>query len=86
LPPAALATLQKGQVIDTDQVTGITVSVKDIGRDAAGRNIAVLQAANQAYSADVIYDVDTGTMIALSDSNLGAESNEYTDLKLTQID
>ena len=86
LPPASLATLQKGQVIDKDPVTSITVSVKDIGQDATGRNIAVLQAANQAYSAEVTYDVDTGSMIALSDSKLGVDTNEYADLKLTQID
>jgi hypothetical protein len=86
LPPAALATLQKGQVIDTDPVTGITVLVKDIGQDAAGRNIAILMAANQAYSAEATYDLDTGATIALSDSTLGADANEYTDLKLTRID
>jgi hypothetical protein len=86
LPPAALATLQKGQVIDTDPVTGITVLVKDIGQEAAGRNIAILMAANQAYSAEATYDLDTGATIALSDSTLGADANEYTDLKLTRID
>jgi hypothetical protein len=86
LPPAALATLQKGQVIDTDPVTGITVLVKDIGQEAAGRNIAILMAANQAYSAEATYDLDTGATIALSDSTLGADANEYTDLKLTRRD
>jgi hypothetical protein len=86
LPPTALATLKKSQEIDEDLVTGITVSVKDIVQDATGRNIAVLQAANQAYSAEVTYDADTGTMIALSDSKLGVDTNEYTDLKLTQIE
>lgn len=85
LPPAALVTLHKGQVIDADQVTGITVSVKNIGQDAGGRNIVILQATNQAYSAEATYDMDTGSAIAFYDSKLGEESNEYTDLKLTQI-
>ena len=86
LPPDALASLREGQVIDTDPVTGIIVSVKDIGQDAAGRNEAILQAANQAYSAEATYDIDTGATIAMSDSKLGADANEYTDLKLTRID
>jgi hypothetical protein len=86
LPPDALASLREGQVIDTDPVTDITVSVKDMGQDAAGRNVVILQAANQAYSAEVTYDVDTGATIAMSDSKLGADANEYTDLKLTRID
>jgi len=84
LPPDALATLQTGQVIDEDNVTGITVSVKEIGQVSKGRNTVVLQAANQAYSANVTYDKDTGMIMELSDSKLGVDSNEYTDLKLAQ--
>jgi hypothetical protein len=57
-----------------------------MGQDAAGRNVAILQAANQAYSAEVTYDLDTGATIAMSDSKLGEDANEYTDLKLTRID
>jgi hypothetical protein len=71
-------------VIDEDNVTGITVSVKEIGQDPNGRNTVVLQAANQAYSADMTYDKDTGMIMELSDSKLGVDSNEYTDLKLAQ--
>lgn len=85
LPPDALATLQTGQVIDEDGVTGITVSVKDIGQDPNGRKTVVLQAANQAYSAEATYDKDTGMIMELSDSKLGVDTNEYTDLKLARI-
>ncbi len=83
LPPAALAALREGQVIDIDPVTGITVSVKDVGRDATGRSIVTLQASNQAYSAETTYDVERGVMIAFSDFKWGEEVNEYTNLQLT---
>ena len=82
MPPAVLALLEGCQVIDVDDVTGITVSVKDIGRDPSGRDIVVLQAANQIYSAETTYDMSTGELIGFSESKLGTESNEYTDLKL----
>ena len=82
LPPDALANLQMGQVIDVDDVTGITVKVKDISHDIRGRNIAVLELTNQVYSADASYDTDTGSMIGFSESKSGAETDEYTDLKL----
>jgi hypothetical protein len=85
LPPAALATLETGQVIDADEVTGITVSVKDTNYDLKGQGIVVLSAANQAYSVDVAYDKNTGAMIAFVESKAGAESNEYMDLRLSQI-
>lgn len=85
LPPDALAMLQTGQVIDTDDVTGITVEVKDVGRDADGRSIVVLFASNQIYSAEVTYDRDTGMMIGFSETKLCAETNEYTELKLAEI-
>lgn len=85
LPTDALAALQTGQVIDTDDVTGITVEVKDVGQDANGRNIVVLSAFNQIYSAEVTYDRDTGMMVGFSETKLGAGTNEYTELKLAQM-
>lgn len=85
LPPDALAALQLGQVIDIDDVTGITVEVKDVCQDANGRNIVVLLASNQIYSAKVTYDRDTGMMIGFSETKLGTDTNEYTELKLAQM-
>ncbi len=81
LPPNALAALQTGQVIDTDGVTGITVEVKDVSQDANGRSIVVLSASNQIYSAEMTYERDTGMMIGFSETKLGADTNEYTELQ-----
>ena len=79
-----LAALYAGQVIDTDDVSGITFSVKNIGQDENGKNTVVLQAANKRYSAEATYDEATCIAIALSESTLDVDSNEYTNLKLVQ--
>lgn len=80
LPPMALASLRADQVIDRDDITGIVVFVKSIGQDEEGRDLVVIRAANEVYSADVTYDISTGAMVGFSESKLGAESNEYTEL------
>ncbi|MDH7509405.1 MAG: hypothetical protein QHH00_08475, partial [Methanomassiliicoccales archaeon] len=56
LPIAALTALQTGEIIDIDPITGITTKVADTGQDYSGRNLVVIQSANQAYSADMTYD------------------------------
>ena len=81
LPPAALAALQTGKIIDTDPVTGITAEVIDVGSDDSGRDIAVIRLENQVYSAEMTYDVGTGTMLSFVEAKLGAETNEYADLR-----
>ena len=82
LPIAALARLQNGQIIDIDPITGITTKVVDVDQDYSGLNLVVIQSANQAYSAQMTYDVSTGTMVSFNEIKRGAESNEYADMKL----
>jgi hypothetical protein len=86
LPPAALAELQTGQIIDSDDVTGITVSVKDISQDDNGNDAVVIQSANEGYSGDMTYDTRTGALIGFLEFKQGAESNEYTDIRLIQME
>jgi len=85
LPPASLSVIQSGQVIDTDPVTGIVVSVRDASLDYNQREIVVLESANQVYNAQMTYDVGSGVMVAFSEIKRGAESNEYADLELVQM-
>jgi hypothetical protein len=86
LPPDALAALQTGQIIDSDDVTGITVAVMDISQDDDGNGLVVIQSANEGYSADMTYDASIGVLIGFNEFKKGDESNEYTDIKLTQME
>jgi hypothetical protein len=86
LPPASLARLQTGQIIDVDPITGITVTVTDIIQDYSGRDLVVIEASNQVYSTQTTYDMNTGAMIRFNEVKHGVESNEYTDLELAQED
>lgn len=86
LPPAALVALQTDQIIDRDDVTGITVTVDDISQDDDGNGLVVLRSANEGYYADMTYDASTGILIGFNEFKKGAESNEYTDIKLTQME
>ena len=82
MPPAALASLRAGQIIDEDPVTGIIARVVDLTRDDAGRETVVIGLENQVYSAELAYDLGTGSMVSFLETKLGAESNEYADLRL----
>lgn len=84
LPPAALASLRAGQVIDSDDITGVTVSVVDIRPDYDGRNTVVIQAKNQAYSAQMTYDVDSGVMVGFEALTAGELANDILRMNLVQ--
>lgn len=82
LPPPSLATLQPGQVIDSDPVTGITTRVADVTRDDTGRDIAVMVSGNDAYSAEYTYDVSRGLLVSFAETKQGEEYNEYLHINL----
>lgn len=84
LPPAALASLRAGQVIDSDDITGVTISVVDIRPDYDGRNTVVIQAKNQAYSAQMTYDVDSGVMVGFEALTAGELANDILRMNLVQ--
>jgi len=84
LPPAALASLRAGQVIDSDDITGVTVSVVDIRPDYDGRNTVVIQAKNQAYSAQMTYDVDSGVMVDFEALTAGELANDILRMNLVR--
>jgi hypothetical protein len=83
VPPAALALNQPGQIIDKDEITGVTTTVKEVTLDANGS--VTIQAANQGYYAEATYDMDNGAMVSYASSKSGGESKEDISLKLTQI-
>lgn len=82
LPPSSLATLQPGQVIDSDPVTGITTRVADVTTDDTGRDIAVMVSGNDAYSAEYTYDVSRGLLVSFVETKRGEEYNEYLHIDL----
>ncbi|HOK57965.1 MAG TPA: hypothetical protein PK659_03820 [Methanothrix sp.] len=83
LPPASLASLRSGQILDSDPVTGITTRVVDTTRDDTGRDVAVVKSNNQAYSVEFGYDIRTGMLVSLSETKLGEEYNEYLSVSLS---
>jgi hypothetical protein len=79
LPTTALASLRPGQVIDSDPVTGITTKVIDVTN-----NVATIGLANQVYSAQLSYDIASGTMVGYTATMLSAGGvNLSTDLQVT---
>ena len=82
LPPAALAGLRTGRVIDVDPVTNIRVTVTDTGRQG-GRDVVVIQVRNQGYSAKLTFDADSGLMVGYSDLVTSEETRQYANLRLS---
>lgn len=82
LPPSSLATLRPGQVIDSDPVTGITTRVADVTRDDTGRDIVVIVSSNDAYSAELTYDISSGLLVSFVEKKRGEEYNEYLHINL----
>lgn len=84
IPSASLASLRQGQVIDTDPVTGITTRVLDVTRDDAGRDIVVIVSNNNAYSAELTYDIGRGLLTRFVETKRGEEYNEYLHIKIKE--
>lgn len=82
IPSASLASLRQGQVIDSDPVTGITTVVADVTKDDAGRDTVVIVSSNDAYSAELTYDVSRGLLVNFVETKRGEEYNEYLHIKL----
>ncbi len=64
IPPAGLAKLTKGQRLDYDALTGVTVTVTEAG----GRRVTITSA-GRSQTVRWSYDTTTGTMIALEKSD-----------------
>ncbi|MGB7962413.1 MAG: hypothetical protein WCF12_05555 [Propionicimonas sp.] len=78
LPPASLAELRAGQVIDADPVTGIRVEVTDVNRD-----VVAIEARNRGFSARLTYDADSGVMLGYTDQVTSEETRTYSSLRLS---
>lgn len=66
VPPRWLAQLRPGQILDTDPVTGVTVSVGQAGRTPQGTDVVTITEANQAVRTDGAYDRVTGILVFFS--------------------
>ncbi len=61
--PAALATMTAGQVLDTDPVTGQTVTVTAVGVGPLGPAVTIASAL-PGLASEAVYDVATGVMLS----------------------
>lgn len=65
LPPTALPQLRKGQVIDTDPISGVTTTVADNGLANQGRTFALIRENCPTFQLDYYYDHETGVLAGL---------------------
>lgn len=82
VPPRWLVQLRPGQALDTDPVTGVTVSVGQAGRSPQGVDVVTITEANQALRTDSAYDRATGMLVYFSQFN--TESQNRLQLQLVQ--
>jgi hypothetical protein len=61
--PASLAAMQAGQVLDTDPVTGMTITVGPNGQGLGGPTVTILSAM-PGIDVEASYDVATGVLVS----------------------
>ena len=69
VPPAAMANLRVGQVLDKDPLTQVTCTVTHRGPTPQGRNVLVISEIGTAQRQDSTYDMQSGMLIGYSDMN-----------------
>ena len=62
LPQAALSALKAGQVLDTDPITGITVSVAQTSLNVDGKQLLVLMHEGRSFRRLYGYDRQSGML------------------------
>jgi len=84
VPPAAMAGLRVGQVLDKDPVTQVTCVVSHNGPTPQGRNVLVLSEVSRAQRLDYTYDAASGMLIGYSDMNQVLHTHTQVALAGTQ--
>jgi hypothetical protein len=72
--PAALAAMTAGQVLDTDPVTGQTVTATAAGTGTGGPTVTIVSAL-RGVTFESVYDVTTGVMLS---NTISTESSGIT--------
>ena len=85
LPQAALAALKAGQVLDTDPITGVTVSVAQTPLNIGGRQLLVLVHEGQSFRRLYGYDRQSGMLIYYLSSSQEGVSQFGTEVQLTGV-
>lgn len=82
LPPDGIGTLQPGQHLDTDPVTGIATSVRSRGAGQDGRPLVTLVESCSGYSLECAYDAESGLLAAFRHED--RKLNQVTEMRLVQ--
>jgi len=85
LPQAVLAALKAGQVLDTDPITGVTVSVAQTPLNIGGRQLLVLVHEGQSFRRLYGYDRQSGMLIYYLSSSQEGVSQFGTEVQLTGV-
>ena len=81
----ALAALKAGQVLDTDPITGVTVSVAQTPLNIGGRQLLVLVHEGQSFRRLYGYDRQSGMLIYYLSSSQEGVSQFGTEVQLTGV-
>lgn len=80
ISPQALARLHSGQVVDSDPVTKVTVSVGRIGPTSAGMMAVTITELGAGQRIDHLYDQNSGVLLATT--SFDRVLNAQTELRL----
>ena len=85
LPQAALAALKAGQVLDTDPVTGVTVSVAQTPLNIDGKQLLVLVHEGQSFRRLYGYDRQSGMLTYVGERSQDGAATVQIELRLTGV-
>jgi len=85
LPQAALAALKAGQVLDTDPITGVTVSVAQTPLNIDGKQLRVLVHEGQSFRRLYGYDRQSGMLTYVGERSQDGAATVQIELRLTGV-
>ena len=85
LPQAALSALKAGQVLDTDPITGITVSVAQTSLNVDGKQLLVLMHEGRSFRRLYGYDRQSGMLTYFGETSKDGVSTVQIELRLTGV-
>jgi hypothetical protein len=85
MPQAALAALTAGQVLDTDPITGVTVSVAQPPLNIDGKQLLVLVHESQSFRRLYGYDRQSGTLTYFKETSRDGLAVVEIELRLTGV-
>jgi hypothetical protein len=82
LPQAALTALKAGKVLDTDAITGITMSVAQSTMNVDGKQLLVLVQEGRSFKRLYGYDRQTGMLSYFNEKSQDGVASAQIELKL----